>query len=197
MPARGRAGPGAEEDRAALSGLLVVETAALCARVGRGDREAFGVLYEAWFERCYAMARGFTRRDESFCLDVVQETMLRVARRIPAMRGEAELARWMVRAVHSSAIDLLRREARARTRERAAAAREVDGIGDGASEAAAGEWLERALRDVDEQERAMLQLRYGRDATLEEVGRSAGVSGDAAHGRLRRLIQRLRGSWVA
>lgn len=155
------------------------------------------MLYEAWFERCYAMARGFTRRDESFCLDVVQETMLRVARRIPAMRGEAELARWMVRAVHSSAIDLLRREARARKRERAAAAPEVDGIGDGANEAAAGEWLERALRDVDEQERAMLQLRYGRDATLEEVGRSAGVSGDAAHGRLRRLIQRLRGSWVA
>ena len=184
-------------DHAAPSGLLDAETAALCARVGRGDREAFGVLYEAWFERCYAMARGFTRRDESFCLDVVQETMLRVARRIPAMRGEAELARWMVRAVHSSAVDLLRREARARKRERAAAAREIDQVVDVATEATAGEWLERVLRDVDEQERAMLQLRYGRDATLEEVGRSAGVSGDAAHGRLRRLIRRLRGPWVA
>lgn len=168
--------------------------ACLCARVGRGDQAAFADLYEAWFDRCHAMARSLTGRDESFCLDVVQETMLRVARRIPPMECERDLARWMVRAVHSSAIDLLRRESRAKRRESAAARQPVSPP---APALDAAEWLTAALRELDAQEHAMLTLRYGRGASLEVVGKAQGLSADAAHGRLRRLLGRLRSSMSA
>ena len=64
------------------------------AAVARGDRGALAELYERWFDECYRIARGLTRRDESFCLDVVQETMLRVIRSLRRLETEAQLRAW-------------------------------------------------------------------------------------------------------
>lgn len=166
-----------------------IRHAPLCARIARGDRDAFAEFYAAWFDRALAMARGITRRDESFCLDVVQDAMLRVVRAIRPMQTDADVARWMVRTVHSSAIDMLRRESRAARRDRTAARqhRELD-----TPDPHTDGWLERALASLDNQERTMLALRFGRDATLDAVGQAIGTTGDAAHGRIRRLLGRLR-----
>lgn len=164
-------------------------TAALTGPISRGDRRALGLFYEAWFDRCYMMARSITRRDEAFCLDVVQDAMLRVARGVRAMESDADLARWMVRVVHSCALDMLRRDRRRSARERRAATRESQSGGAGEWEVA---WLARALATLDEQERAMLALRFGREATLEVVGQASGTTGDGAHGRIRRTLTRLR-----
>lgn len=169
------------------------DTHTLCAAIARGNRDAFALFYEAWFDRCYAMARSLTRRDEAFCLDVVQNAMLRVARSIRAMRSELGLSRWMVRTVHSSAIDMLRSEARARRRDRAAARSEV-ARPDELVESRAHEWLASALASLDEQERDMLRLRFIHGATLDAVGQAVGATGDAAHGRVRRVLTRLRRS---
>ena len=91
--------------------------------IARGDTEAFGEFYEAWFDRTFAMARSVSRRDESFCLDIVQDTMLRVVRYMKPLATEESLGNWMGRAVLSATIDRLRREKRRPEREREAAAR--------------------------------------------------------------------------
>jgi DNA-directed RNA polymerase specialized sigma24 family protein len=54
------------------------------------------------------------------------------------------------------------------------------------------EWLRGALADLSDEERALVSFRYGRGGTLEESGEEAGLTGAAAHGRLRRLLVRLR-----
>jgi len=46
------------------------EVLRVTAAIRRGDPEAFAVLYDAWFDRAYAIARTLTRRDESSCLDI-------------------------------------------------------------------------------------------------------------------------------
>jgi RNA polymerase sigma factor (sigma-70 family) len=181
------------EAACSAQGRIVAGSAAWCARIGRGDQAAFTLFYEAWFDRCYAMARGLTRRDESFCLDVVQEAMLRVARRVPPMGGDAQVARWMVRVVHSAGLDLLRREARARRRERAGARPEASDGHDAAAESLAAAWLREAMAGLGDEERALVALRFGRGATLEAAGAAVGASGDAVHGKLRRALKRLRG----
>ena len=58
----------------------VTPTAPLTALIARGDERAFATFYELWFDRALALARSISRRDESFCLDVVQDCMLRVVR---------------------------------------------------------------------------------------------------------------------
>lgn len=167
-------------------------THVLCAAIARGDRDAFGHFYEAWFDNCCAMARSLTRRDEAFCLDVVQNAMLRVVRSIKPMPTHAALARWMVRTVHSSAIDMLRSESRAKRRDRGAARSEASHQENHAGEPHMTEWLASALASLDDEERAMLRIRFAGDATLDAVGEVIGTSGDAAHGRLRRALAKMR-----
>ena len=162
-------------------------------RIARGDADAFGTFYEAWFDRCYALARGLTRRDESFCLDVVQDAMLKAARSMKRIETEPELERWMARVVHTAALDRLLADSRRLARERRRAdddARTLDADPDGVDERV--RWLRTQLAALGPEERTLLSLRYVQDRTLEETGRAVGLSGDAAHGKLRRLMRRLR-----
>ncbi|MCC6661353.1 MAG: sigma-70 family RNA polymerase sigma factor [Phycisphaerales bacterium] len=163
-------------------------TARLTPAVSRGDAAAMAEFYSAWFERAYGLARAITRRDESFCLDVVQEAMLRVARRMKAMGSEADVERWMARVVHTAALDLLRRESRRAARERGAhapTAAEPD-------VAERVEWLRAQIAALPPEDAGLMRLRYWGDRTLDEAGGHEGMSGGAAHGRIRRVLSRLR-----
>jgi RNA polymerase sigma factor (sigma-70 family) len=170
--------------------------AVLSALIARGDRGALGELYELWFPRLLVAARralGGAGRDESFCLDVVQECMLRVARSMKAMETDGDVERWMMRVVHTTAIDLLRREVRRRRRQERAEgmrpAAEQRGEGDMAERL---EWLQRELREMPEEDGLLLRLRFEAERTLAAAGAAAGISGHAVHGRIRRALARLR-----
>ena len=43
----------------------------------------------------YGYVRRFTRRDESFCLDVVQDAMMRVIRKLTPKDSELQLLGWL------------------------------------------------------------------------------------------------------
>ena len=64
-----------------------------------------------------AKARSITRRDEAFCLDVVQDVMMIVVKKMPRLETEAALRAWMARTVSRAVTDRLRSEARRRRRE--------------------------------------------------------------------------------
>jgi len=156
----------------------------------RGDTRAFEVLYRAWFGRVCGFARGLTKRDEAFCLDVAQEVMIRAARRIPEMATETQLAAWFSRATLSAAVDLLRREQRALKRARAAAA------GNPGEAARAHEdeiaWLARSFGGLPEIDQSLLMQRIAHGSTLREAAAAVGIGEQAAHGRVRRALERLR-----
>ena len=165
----------------------------LTAAMARGDRAALGEFYRLWFDRAYALARSLTRRDESFCLDAVQESMLRVVRSVRAMDSEADLDRWMTRVLHTTALDLLRRESRRVIRERARESRATASApSQGAELAERISWIRSKLAELPAADGPLLWLRLARGVTLDQAGHAAGVSGDAAHGRIRRALSRLR-----
>lgn len=166
--------------------------AELSALVSRGDRRALGELYELWFDRLYAQARTLTGRDEAFCLDVVQEVTLRIARFMRPMASDDDLARWLNRVVHTTAIDLLRRESRRAARQRRSASGEVNACGEPVDERI--EWLRQRLSELPAEEHRLLWLRYAVGSTLAAAGALTGMSGDRAHVRLRRTVTRLRAS---
>src|SRR5690606_20630028 len=106
--------PTSEQVRAADTSLQTTSA------IARGDAEAFAQFYEVWFDRMVLMARSVTGRDESFCLDVTQDAMLRIVRSMRPMATEDDLRRWLLRIVHTAALDRLRSEDRRRRRERIA-----------------------------------------------------------------------------
>ncbi len=191
-PSKAQDAGGAEADEQACA-----EVERLTAAIAAGDPEAFGVFYGQWFDRAYSLARSLTRRDESFCLDVVQDAMLRVVRSLRPMSDAAALARWMARVVHTTALDRLRADARrARREERAMARRAADAsprdgpIALELEERAA--WLAAQLREMPCEERRLLAERFERGKTFKDAGAALGMTGDAASGRIGRTVSRLR-----
>jgi RNA polymerase sigma factor (sigma-70 family) len=92
----------------------------MIAAIADGNTSAFAVFYEQWFDRGVDLISILTRRDESFCLDVVQDAMVRAIKSLRPRLGIAtrqDLDRWMTRVLHTTALDHLRKESRRRTRE--------------------------------------------------------------------------------
>ena len=69
-------------------------------------------------------------------------------------------------------------------------------MGDGAAgPLIAGEqeaWLRRELAALDARDRTLLAARFEEGKTLRAAGKAVGMTGHAAHGRIRRLLERLR-----
>lgn len=169
------------------------DTAALTRAAARGDTAAFGTIYERWFDRALSAAHRLTGRDEAFCLDVVQDAMLRAARRIPSLPSEAALGAWLCRVVHRAALDRLRAERRRAARERTAqdAARTAPERTPPESLDDEIAWLRERLRQLPPDEGWLLGARFVRGRTLAQVGDALGLTGDAAHGRIRRVLRRV------
>lgn len=180
----------------------------LCERIASGDAEAFSRFYREWFDDLLAQARRATRRDESFCLDVVQEAMMRVIRSMPVLDSPAALDRWLGAVVRSCAYDRLRREIRRAARETVVAAQSAPGAaprtegeppshteGDASRRHEAAEqlaWLRGELASLEPDLQSLIHWRYRLGWTLERIGAAVGLKPGAVDGRLRRAASRLR-----
>jgi RNA polymerase sigma factor (sigma-70 family) len=174
----------------------------LCAAIRAGDEREFARFYDLWFPRALQLARALVRGDEAAGLDVVQEVMLKVVHRLPALASGPAVAAWMAKTISATAIDRRRSDARRVHRETAVAgSRPEAGTGDALSRLGDQEqlgWLRAQLADLSADERLLLQQRFGGETSLGEVAGALGLSADAVHGRVRRLVLRLRraaGEW--
>jgi RNA polymerase sigma factor (sigma-70 family) len=165
-------------------------TRQLTGAIASGDTEAFARFYRRWVDRMYEEAHRATGRDESFCLDVVHDAMLRVMKSIKPMDSEAALWGWLRLVVRSCAFDRLRREVRRRKRERAESAGPAADSRDDLAERLA--WLRTELAQLDEREVALLTMRHRFGWTLRHIGSAAGLKSGAVDGRLRRTLSALR-----
>jgi RNA polymerase sigma factor (sigma-70 family) len=168
----------------------------LTTAVATGQPEALARLYNAWFEFALAEARRCTGRDEQFCLDVVQETMLRVIKRLKALDSEAALAAWLRTAVRSAAIDLLRKDLRLQRRERRHASDRLEtAVDDIATQREIEDrlvWLRQQLADVEPVTARALDLRFRLNWTLQRIGSALHMKTGAVDGRMNRTISQLR-----
>lgn len=179
------------------------ESRRVTAAIAHGDSSAFGLFYDAWFPFAFDEARRYTQRDEATCLDIVQDAMLKAARSMRPLESKADIERWLTRVVQTSALDTLRQEQRRHQREYDSADR--DGHASSAAQRSAQEharrewlaeqvdWLTQEVAKISTSDQALLHLRFALGRSLEQTGRAVGISADAAHGRLRRIIARLRG----
>ncbi len=189
IPAAGRR-PGARDATDAAS---AAPSRHLTAAIARGDEGAFAEFYEIWFDRVFAMARSATRRDESFCLDVVQDCMMRVVKSMRPLPSERAVAAWMARALFSTAVDRLRQDRRRALREREVAARVgAESSGDSVEEQERLDWLEARLAELPSTDRELMRERFESGKTLEAIGADQGMSGHAVHGRIWRIVARLK-----
>jgi RNA polymerase sigma factor (sigma-70 family) len=160
--------------------------ARVSAGIAAGSRESLGSLYEAKFDLLYRTVRSFTRRDESFALDCVQDAMIRVATTMRRIETIATLDAWLRRVVLSAALDQLRRERAMRDREL------TRSLGSEEQHIAPIADIEREIARLDAGDRGLLRLRFAGGLTLRQIAEHLGLSSNAVDSRLRRLLTRLR-----
>jgi len=86
------------------------EDAALARRAGRGEAEAFGVLYDRYVNQVYRYT--FYRvRNEAEAEDVTSEVFMRALRAIPKYEPRQAFLAWLYRIARNAIIDRSRRQA--------------------------------------------------------------------------------------
>ena len=167
--------------------------AELSRRIASGDPEAFAVFYRRWFDRCVGLVQRATGLDHASSLDVVQDTMMRLARAMPIFDTDLDGERWLRRVLVNAARDRLRAELRRRTREARSMQARRPGrqsqIDDRSEENAA---LAQRLARLEQDAADLLRRRFSLGWTLERIASEIGLKPGAVDGRLRRLLERLR-----
>ncbi|MEO1128919.1 MAG: RNA polymerase sigma factor [Planctomycetota bacterium] len=163
-------------------------TAALTRAIASGDTEAFARLYDRSFDRLLHAVRRDIGRDEAFCLDVVQDTFMKVIRSIPTLQTQAQLDAWLRRTLLRTALDAMRRERRRSRRESAHLPPDAPPVSERIG------WLEQQLQTLADEEVGLIIERYRFGWTLQRIGAGLGISAAAAHARINRILRRLRDS---
>ena len=164
----------------------------LTAAIASGDAQAFAGFYTRWFDFALAQARLASNRDEQFCLDVVQESMMKVIRSIKPIDSEIHLQNWLRTVVQSCCYDLLRRERRRRRRELTTASTSPPRSIDNHQLDERMQWLREQLASLDPEQARLLSMRFRMGWTLQRIGKALGLKPGAVDGRIARSIAILR-----
>lgn len=169
-----------------------IDVAAMTAGMAAGDEQAVELFYRRYFDRLYAMARRASGRDEAFCLDTVQESVLRILRNVRRVNEERQLLAWLGLVVRTAAYDLLKSETRRRRRESVVAVGADAVAQTGESDEERIGWLGEQIAQMDPALARAIDLRYSRGWTLARVASALGISIGSVDGRLRRALRTLR-----
>lgn len=164
----------------------------LTAALAAGNENAVETFYRQYFPYLYAQAARATGRDEAFCLDVVQDAVLRIIRTVRPVDSEAQLRAWLRLVVRTTAFDLLRSERR-RTRREAMVLASPSGENEPEEfDDSHFAWLKSQLARCDPQLVRIIELRFSQRWTLARIGKLLGLSVSTVDGRLRRAIHDLK-----
>lgn len=173
----------------------VVDSAQLTNRIAAGDEQAFAAFYALWFAPAVVLAKALVRADEAAALDLVQDVMLAVAERLPPLRDERAVRAWLATAIVRAGIDRQRQQRRRAQREQGTVAGRDAAEPPASASVLEGEraaWLQARLAELSPVEQALVAARFSDGVSVAAAGGAFGLGEDQAHGRLRRVMQRLR-----
>jgi RNA polymerase sigma-70 factor, ECF subfamily len=171
-----------------------VDQRSLVERAQQGDHDAFALLAGAAVARLDAAAR-LILRDPDLARDAVQETCIRAWRDLPALRDVDRFDAWLHRLIVNACFDVLRRRKR-RPIEVELTPVIVASVEDASTLIAQRDSLDRALRALEPEWRAIVVLHYYLGMPLPEVADVLGIRLGTAKSRLHRSLSVLRSVMV-
>jgi RNA polymerase sigma-70 factor (ECF subfamily) len=167
-----------------------VDQRSLVERAQRGDHDAFATLARAAVTRLGPAARLILREPE-LARDAVQEALIQAWRDLPGLRDPDRFDAWLYRLTVNACLSLTRRRRR-RVMEVEIGLIEMPAAGDFAAALADRDQLDRALRQLDPERRALVVMHLYLGMPLPEVAAYLGIPLGTAKSRLHRSIALLR-----
>ena len=167
----------------------------LLGRVGRGDEQAFGAVYDLLGAAVYGLARRVVR-DPARAEEIAQEVFIQVwqsAARFDASRGSAK--GWVLTLAHRRAVDAVRHDQAATNRENRydwSSGPDFDQVEETVSTTLEHEQVRRCLGGLTELQREAVNLAYYNGHTYAEVAEVLDTNPATIKTRIRDGLVRLR-----
>jgi len=160
--------------------------------VEEGDEDAFRTVVSHYIGLVYGTARRQLNGDAAMAADATQVVFTDLAKQAHKLYGGTMLGGWLHRHTCFVAGKIRRTEARRKAREQAALElRAMEAEGDAGWKEIASV-LDEAVNELDNQDRAIIVLRYLEERSMRSVGLALGVSEDAAQKRIQHALEKLR-----
>ena len=156
-----------------------------------GDRSAFGVLLQRHYDRVFGLAFRLTG-SRAEAQDLTQDICASLPAKLRLWRGEARFTTWLYRVTVNAVHDMRRRHF---TRAKAASGWgdwEISRQDEIATQAAALDWLTRAMQRLTPELRDTVALVLGEELTQAQAGEVLGVSEGTVAWRMSEVKKRLR-----
>lgn len=163
---------------------------ALVERASRGDQDAFGALVDGKLSRLDAAAR-LILRDVELARDAVQEAMVRAWKDLPGLRDPDRFDAWLHRLTMHACIDAARHRRRRVIEVELTPDIDLPTV-DGSAIVADRDLLDRALRRLEPQQRAVIVLRFYLGLSLQETAAALDIPLGTAKSRLHRSLAEMR-----
>jgi RNA polymerase sigma-70 factor, ECF subfamily len=162
----------------------------LVERASQGDHDAFAILLDASIARLDAAAR-LILRDHELARDAVQEAAIRAWRDLPRLRDPDRFEAWLHRLTVNACLDLARRRRR-RPIEVELTVLDDPAISDASTGVATRDLLDRALRQLEPEQRAVIVMHHYLGMPLPEVADTLRIPLGTAKSRLSRSLAAIR-----
>ena len=169
---------------------VAVDQRELVERAGRGDHEAFAVLVRGRIAQLDAAAR-LILHDPELASDAVQDGLVLAWRDLPGLRDIDRFDAWLHRVIVRSCLGILRRRRR-RVVEVELTDQAGPPVADIGSLVIDRDQVERALRRLDPDWRAVVVVHFFLGLPLTEVADALGIPVGTAKSRLHRSLQAMR-----
>jgi RNA polymerase sigma-70 factor (ECF subfamily) len=167
-----------------------VDQRELVERAGRGDHDAFAVLVRGIIARLDAAAR-LILRDPDLGRDAVQEALVGAWRDLPGLRNPDRFDAWIHRITVRSCLTILRRRRHRVIEVELTPTADVP-VGDIGSLVVDRDQVERALRRLAPDWRAVVVVHYFLGMPLPETAAALGIPLGTAKSRLHRSLAAMR-----
>jgi RNA polymerase sigma-19 factor, ECF subfamily len=175
------------------------DTARRAAQLGAGDVEAFRHLFDVYFDRLYRYALRYLRAPEE-AKDLVHDVFLQMWRHRRRIGLERDLRSYLYASVRNHALDRLKhRRVEDRFIERRAAALAGEDPATDSTDAARdlesrelAASIQQAIDSLPRRQREVLQLRWQRHLSYEDVAKELNISPKTVAVHLSRALEHLR-----
>lgn len=144
--------------------------------IAAGSRDAFGLLYDRYFDKLCWYVRGFLK-DTASSEDVVQECFVKLIERPQVFDRERRFSTWIYTVLANRCRNLLRNET---NRQRLLVEQELTfahspNWNNELDSQLVKIWVERFLDEANEKEQAIYRLRFEQDLSIREIAEIIGI----------------------
>jgi RNA polymerase sigma-70 factor, ECF subfamily len=170
------------------------EIAALTRRLAAHDEAAFREFHTRYFDRLYQFMLVITRGQEHEAREVLQETLLRVARRARPFDDEDAFWCWLKTVARNAARDGGRKQRRyfALLEKFSFRRQETGSYASNGADSRLQTLLAESLNELAPDERLLVEAKYLDGESVRELAASTGLTEKAIESRLLRLRRQLR-----